>query len=130
MSHDATHATAALIASSAAITFASAPQVPLTDFQVLMISASCGAIGGVVATLMSDQVITMRGMAMRGMASVLIAPGIVSALLLHYNAEPRLLTVASAAGIAGIIAWPIAQRAQQIVNMAINKWLSAKVVAK
>ncbi len=122
MSHDTAHAAAIIIASSAAMLAASPPQGPLSDWQVLAISVSCGAIGGVVATLMSDQVITVRGMLMRGLASVLIAPGIVSGMLLHYGSAPTLMMVASAAGIAGMAAWPVAQQAQRIVQLAIDRF--------
>ena len=122
MSHDAAHAVAVLIGSSAALLVVSSPQGTLSDLQVLLISASCGAIGGIVATLMSDAVITVRGMLMRGLASVLIAPGIVSGLLLHYGSAPTLMMVASAAGVAGMVAWPVAQQAQRIVQIIIDRF--------
>lgn len=115
MTHDAAHGTGVILGSAALLTAAASPQVPLTDLQILILSVSCGAIGGIVATLMSDQVITLRGMAMRALASVLVAPSIVSGVLIYYGTDPRLMVVASAAGLAGTIAWPIASSLPKIV---------------
>ena len=129
MTHDAMHAAALILSGATVITFAAAPQVPLTDLQILVLSASCGAIGGIVATLMSDQVITVRGMAMRGLASVLVAPSIVSGVLIHYGTEPRLMLVASAAGLAGMIAWPVASALPRIVPARLKDVIDRIITA-
>jgi hypothetical protein len=121
MSHDTAHAAAVIIAASTTVLAAAPTQALLSDLQILMISVSCGAIGGVVATLMSEEVITPRGMWMRGLASVLIAPGLVAGLLIWSQYDPRLLFVASAAGVAGMLAWPVATQLNRIVQ-AVTKY--------
>ena len=123
MTNDAAHAAGAVLWAAAAVTAAAAPQAPLSDLQILIISVACGAIGGVVATLMSEDVITLRSMAMRGLASVLVAPGIVAAALIHFGAEPRLLVVSAAAGVAGMCAWPIAQLLPRLAPAKLREWM-------
>lgn len=122
MTHDAAHAAALILSGATVVTAVVAPQVPLSDVQILVLSVACGAIGGVVATLMSEDVITLRGMAMRGLASVLVAPGIVAVALIQSGLEPRLLTVAAAAGIAGMCAWPVAQLLPKLAPAKLREW--------
>lgn len=122
MTSDAAHAAGVILWAAAAVTAVTAPQVPLTDLQILVLSGACGAIGGVVATLMSEDVITLRGMAMRGLASVLVAPSIVAAALIQSGMEPRLLVVSAAAGIAGMCAWPIAQMLPSLAPARLREW--------
>lgn len=118
MTHDAAHFTAVLLAGAAVSTAAASPQVPLTETQILIISMSFGAMGGVLATLMSDELITVRGMLMRAFASIMAAPGIVWLLLLHYNPEPTILAIFAVSGFSGLAAWPIASA---IPNIAPSK---------
>jgi hypothetical protein len=124
MSHDAAHAAALVIAGAAAILAAAPPQAPLGDGQVLAIAVACGAIGGVVATLMAEDAISVRGMLMRGLASILIAPGIVTGGIIYTDREPTLMIVASAAGVAGMLAWPVAQQSQKVAQMAVKHWIT------
>lgn len=126
MSHDAAHFAAVVIASSTTIMAAVPSQGPLSDAQALAIAVACGAIGGVVATLMAEDVISLRGMLMRGLASILIAPGIVTFGIIYTGQEPRLMVVASAAGFAGMLAWPVAQQSQRIVKVAFKHFTRTK----
>lgn len=124
MTHDAAHAAALIIAGAATILAATPPQAPLSDAQVLSIAIACGAIGGVVATLMAEDAISIRGMLMRGLASILIAPGIVTGGIVYAEREPTLMIVASAAGVAGMLAWPVAQQSQKVVQLAVKHWIT------
>lgn len=124
MSHDAAHAAALVLAGAVTILAATPPQGVLSEVQTLAIAVACGAIGGVVATLMAEDVISIRGMLMRGLASILVAPSLVTSGILYTDYSPTLMVVASVSGVSGMLAWPVAQQSQKVVQAATKHWIT------
>lgn len=129
MAHDQT--TIGLLLAGAALTqAAAAPQVPMSDQQVVVVAVSSGLIGGVVSTLMAEVALAnWREFIKRGLASGMIAPAIVAAAILYVLPAPTLLLVVAASGVAGLVAWPCAQLlpklAPEALRNGIKRWLSA-----
>ncbi len=129
IAHDAMNAASALALSAYATTVASAPQVPMDDVQVVIVSLSAGLIGGLIATLSSEATVTKRDLAKRMLASGMAAPGIVLLALVYYVPEPTLLKVVAISGVAGLVAWPVAESLPKLVPSALKtllkRWFAA-----
>lgn len=123
MAHDTGHVLGALIALSYTTTAAMAPQVPMSDEQVVGISIGAGLIGGLVYTLVADGAMTARDLGKRSLASAMSAPAIVAVLLYKLQVEPRLFGVVAVAGIAGLSAWPLAQAIPKLAPQVFRDWL-------
>lgn len=127
MTHDAAHALGWMMTSTYGVTIALAPQVPMTDLQVLSVSVGAGVIGGIGAALLSDDALTIRSVVKRMLASGMASGAMVAGAIIHFVPEPRLLAVGGLAMTAGLIAWPVSQAlpkmAPALLRDAIKKWL-------
>ena len=108
-------------------TVAVAPQVPMSDSQVLVVSIGAGLVGGILSALISDGVLTAREVIKRMIASGMAAGAMVAGAIIYAIPEPRLLTVWGLALTAGLVAWPISQLlpklAPAVLRDGLNKWL-------
>ena len=127
MTHDAAHAAAWLVSSAYGLTLAAAPQVPMSDERVLVVSIGAGLIGGLVSLLIDDVQLSKRELAKRMLASGMASGAMVAGVIVFYVPEPRLLQVGGLALTAGIIAWPISQLlpklAPSVLKNALKGWL-------
>jgi hypothetical protein len=127
MSSEAAHVIAYTIAASTVLVTVAAPQGPLSDLQIIAISAGLGMAGGLVGALIGDEVMSPRNLAKRVLASGIVAPALVTLTLLQLEVESRLLHVVGVSGVVGIVAYPIAtvlpKMAPAAIRDAIKKWI-------
>jgi hypothetical protein len=116
-----------MITSAYGATLAVAPQVPLTDVQVLGVGIGAGIVGGIGSALIGDGSLTVRLVVSRMLASGMASGAMVAAYVIYVVPEPRLLAVGLAAMFAGLIAWPVSQALPRMVPSlmrdALKKWL-------
>ena len=124
MSHDAGNLSMALMALAYTTTVAVLPQGPLSDEQMLGVSIGAGLFGGLVATLQQGQQLSIRELGLRSVASAMSAPAIVAVMLWQLELTPRLFGVVAVAGVAGLIAWPMAQMVPKMVPKLVREWLA------
>ncbi len=124
MTHDAGHISTVLMALAYTTTVAILPQGPLSDEQMLGVSIGAGLFGGLVATLQQGQQLSIRELGLRSVASAMSAPAIVAVILWQLELTPRLFGVVAVAGIAGLVAWPLAQMVPKLVPKLVREWLS------
>ena len=122
MSHDGGAILGATVIAYAA-TVAAAPQVPLSDIQMVAISISAGLFGGVLMTVIEDADISKRGLIKRMLASAMAAPALLLAALEWSHREPYLLAVVAISGVAGLVAWPIATMLPKLAPKALKRVL-------
>ena len=127
MTHDAGQTLGLLVTSAYGVTIAVAPQVPLTDLQVLLVGVGAGIVGGIGSALIGDGTLTLRLVVSRMLASGMASGAMVAAYVIYWVPEPRLLAVGLAAMTAGLIAWPVSQAVPRMVPSlmrdALKKWL-------
>jgi hypothetical protein len=97
---------------------------PLSDEQMLGVSIGAGLFGGLVATLQQGQQLSIRELGLRSVASAMSAPAIVAVMLWQLELTPRLFGVVAVAGVAGLIAWPMAQMVPKMVPKLVREWLA------
>jgi hypothetical protein len=124
VAHDAGHISTAILALAYTTTVAVAPQGPLSDEQMLGVSIGAGLVGGLVATLSPGNQLSLRELGLRSLASAMSAPAIVAAMLWHLELTPRLFGVVAVAGVAGLLAWPLAQLVPKMVPKLVREWLT------
>lgn len=110
-----------LMAAAWATTAAAAPQVPLSDLQIVAISVGTGMMGGLVGALISDEALSPRVLAKRILASGLIAPALVVLAMLQLGTDHRMLHVVAAAGGVGLIAYPVATTLPKLAPTALRE---------
>ena len=119
MAHDS--ALAALLSGALLLQAAAAPQVAMSDAQVLGVSVGCGLIGGVISTLADATRDThWSEWVKRAMASGMVAPALVVVAILQLFPERTLLLVTASAGVAGLVAWPVSQLLPKLAPGAIR----------
>ena len=126
MSHDGA-VVGALVAVAWATTAAAAPQVPLSDLQIILIAVGTGMMGGLVGALIADEPLSPRVLAKRILASALVAPALVVIAMMQIGTDHRMLHVVAAAGGVGLIAYPVATTVPRMVpsalREAIKRWI-------
>ena len=127
MTHDAGHALGWMMTSAYGATLVIAPQVPLTDIQVLGVGIGAGIVGGIGSALIGDGTLTVRLVVSRMLASGMASGAMVAAYVIYWVPEPRLLAVGLAAMTAGLVAWPVSQALPKMVPAlmrdALKRWL-------
>lgn len=125
MYHDASFTIAAIVATSVTTLAAAAPQSALSEEQIVVISVATGALGGVLATLTSKEPFSIRELLSRMLASVLLAPATMYAVVWYMGDRPlTLFPVMSAAGVAGMAAWPLSQHMPRFVPALMKRILN------
>ena len=94
----------------------------LTELQVLLVAWGCGILGGLVHALIEEIDWHWKEYAKRMLASGLVAPSLVAVAILYVLPSPSLLHVVSAAGPAGIAAYPLARLIPKLAPKALKKW--------
>ena len=113
-----------LVAAGGLLALGSSPTL-LSEAQVLAIASGAGLAGGFVHAMFDDVDWHWREYAKRILASGMVAPAIVVAILVwglklpHYS----LLPVAAASGPAGIVAYPIARMLPRMAPKALRDWI-------
>lgn len=127
MTLDAAHVIAYTIAASAMLVTVSVPHAPVSDLQIIGISAGLGMAGGLVGALIGDEALTPRNLIKRILASGIVAPALVTIAMMQAGVEFRLLHVVGTAGIVGVVAYPVAttlpKLAPTALRDAVKKWL-------
>jgi hypothetical protein len=127
MSSEAAHIIAYTITASTLVVTAAAPQGPLSDLQIILISSGLGMAGGLVGALISDEALIPRNLIKRILASGIVAPALVTLAMMQIEADYRLLHVVATAGIVGVVAYPIAtvlpKMAPAAIRDLIKKWI-------
>ena len=95
---------------------------PLTELQVLLVSVGVGVLGGLTHALIDDVDLHWREYIKRMMASGLLAPGLVALAIIYLLPTPGLLHVVSAAGPAGLAAYPLAKQIPKLAPKALREW--------
>jgi len=122
------HALATVLGAAYALTVLAAPQEAMTEEKVVIIAISAGLVGGIISTLSPEGPITLRNLVLRMLASGSFAPVVVWAFFkLSTGASFTMLPVASAAGLAGIVAWPFANVLGKMVTTNLVKKIITKL---
>lgn len=90
-----------------------AGDAPVSPEMALGISAAMGVVGGTVSALVmvGDASVSIRRIAVCVLTTAMVAPMIVFASLdAIYDGSRALIPVVTTSGVAGIIAWPVADK--------------------
>lgn len=125
MSHDGPHLLGAIAAAAYVTTVAGAPQIPMSDEQVLVTAIGSGLMGGLVSALMADGDLTRRVIATRMLACGMVSPSLVAAGIVYAIPSPSMLMVGALSGVAGMVAWPVATILPKLAPQALRKWFKS-----
>jgi len=112
-----------LVAAAALAQVVAAPvDEPLSQIAFYLVAVAVGAVGGVIATLKGNDPITQRGLAAKVITSALLGPTIVFLYCKFNVISPTLVETIIYAGPAALLAWPISERADIVVDR-LMVWL-------
>lgn len=118
--HDAAHFAAGIILAATTLVAAGAPATPLADESVVMIASGMGLIGGIVATLAEQGIVTGRELILRCLASTLASVALVILVFFLSKAPPTFLYVFGVSCASGIFAWPLYHAARPMVPSIVE----------
>lgn len=116
-------AIAVVLAMATTTAAAAAPQVPMSEIQVLIVSAGFGLFGGVVATLIEAGTIQARNLFLRMLASMMMAVSMVGGYFTWTEAQTTYLSVFALSGVSGMSAWHVTLAIPKLVPVVIKEAL-------